>query len=128
MNKEIKTDNFTISENSPAYIIAEIGINYNGQYELAKQLIIESAKAGANAVKFQKRDANSIMIKENINPNPIGYLSKKVDDISTDQPDYGSWSYPDIRLELTENDYKKLQKVARDEGVDFLQVLGMRIV
>ena len=90
MNKEIKTDNFIISENSPAYIIAEIGINHNGQYELAKQLIIESAKAGANAVKFQKRDANSIMIKENINPNPIGYLSKKVDDISTDQPDYGS--------------------------------------
>ena len=65
MNKEIKTDNFVISENSPAYIIAEIGINHNGQYELAKQLIIESAKAGANAVKFQKRDANSIMIKEN---------------------------------------------------------------
>ncbi|WP_440929841.1 N-acetylneuraminate synthase family protein [Candidatus Pelagibacter sp.] len=119
MNKEIKTDNFIISENSPAYIIAEIGINHNGQYELAEQLIIESAKAGANAVKFQKRDANSIMIKENINPNPIGYLSKKVDDISTDQPDYGSWSYPDIRLELTENDYKKLQKVARNEGVDF---------
>ena len=49
-----KTDNFIISENSPAYIIAEIGINHNGQYELAKQLIIESAKAGANAVKFQK--------------------------------------------------------------------------
>ena len=43
MNKEIKTDNFIISENSPAYIIAEIGINHNGQYELAKQLIIESA-------------------------------------------------------------------------------------
>ena len=119
MSKKIKTDNFIISENSPAYIIAEIGINHNGQYELAKQLIIESAKAGANAVKFQKRDANSIMIKENINPNPIGYLSKKIDDISTGQPDYGSWSYPDIRLELTENDYKKLQKVARDAGVDF---------
>ena len=50
------------------------------------------------------------MIKENINPNPIGYLSKKVDDISTDQPDYGSWSYPDIRLELTKmiiRNYKK---------------------
>lgn len=119
MSKEIKTNNFTISENSPAYIIAEIGINHNGQYELAKQLIIESAKAGANAVKFQKRDANSIMVQENINHNPVGYLSKKVDDISTDQPDYGNWSYPDIRLELTNDDYRNLQKVANDEGVDF---------
>ena len=119
MSTEIKIDNFIISENSQTYIIAEIGINHNGQYELAKELIIESAKAGANAVKFQKRDANSIMIKENINPNPIGYLSKKVDDISTDQPDYGNWSYPDVRLELTDDEYRKLQKVAYEEGVDF---------
>jgi N,N'-diacetyllegionaminate synthase len=119
MNKIIKTDNFLISENSQTYIIAEIGINHNGQYKLAEQLIIESAKAGANAVKFQKRDAKSIMVKEKINSNPIGYLSKRVDDISTDQPDYGNWSYPDIRLELSENEYRKLQNVARDEGVDF---------
>ena len=53
MNKEIKTDNFTISENSPAYII-EIGINHNGQYELAKQLIVEITSQ-----------------KQSINPNPI---------------------------------------------------------
>ena len=86
---------------------------------LAKKLIIESARAGANAVKFQKRDANSIMIKEKINSNPIGYLSKNVDDISTDQPDYGNWSYPDIRLELTDDNYRNLQKVASEEGVDF---------
>jgi len=119
MNNEIKTDNFTISDSSPAYIIAEIGINHNGQYDLAKKLIIESARAGANAVKFQKRDANSIMIKEKINSNPIGYLSKNVDDISTDQPDYGNWSYPDIRLELTDDNYRNLQKVASEEGVDF---------
>ena len=59
------------------------------------------------------------MIKEKINLNPVGYLSKNEKNISKDQPDYGNWSYPDIRLELTDNDYYKLQKVAKNEGVDF---------
>ena len=119
MKKKIETHNFTISEDRPTYVIAEIGINHNGKFDLAEKLIVKSAKAGVNAVKFQKRDANSIMIKEKINPNPVGYLSKNEKNISKDQPDYGNWSYPDIRLELTDNEYYKLQKVAKNEGVDF---------
>ena len=119
MNKEIKTKNFEISENSPTYIIAEIGINHNGKFNLAEKLIVESAKAGVNGVKFQKRDASSIMIKKKINLSPVGYLSSDEKDISTDQPEYGNWSYPDIRLELKDEDYIKLQKVADNEGVDF---------
>tara|TARA_B100001057_G_C22839221_1_gene946406 strand:- start:98 stop:1183 length:1086 start_codon:yes stop_codon:yes gene_type:complete len=119
MNKEIKTKNFEISENSPTYIIAEIGINHNGKFNLAEKLIVESAKAGVNGVKFQKRDASSIMIKQKINLSPVGYLSSDENDISTDQPEYGNWSYPDIRLELKDEDYIKLQKVADNEGVDF---------
>ncbi len=39
----------------PAYVIAEIGLNHNGDVELAKQLIDVAADAGADAVKFQKR-------------------------------------------------------------------------
>ena len=35
------------------YIIAEIGINHEGSYKLAKKLIINAALAGADAVKFQ---------------------------------------------------------------------------
>jgi len=119
METNIKTSNKTISEKSATYIIAEIGINHNGSYDLAEKLIIESAKAGVDAVKFQKRDAKSIMINKNINPNPKGYLSKNETDISTDQPEYGSWSYPDTRLELSEQDYKKLKKVADKLNVDF---------
>ena len=119
MQKEIKINNKIISENSKTYIIAEIGINHNGKFDLAKKLIIESAKAGADAVKFQKRDAESIMVKKNINKNPKGYLSSNEDDISTDQPEYGSWSYPDIRLELTEEEYAKLKKIAENERVHF---------
>ena len=65
METNIKTDNKVISDKSPTYIIAEIGINHNGRYDLAEKLIVESAKAGVDAVKFQKRDAKSIMINKN---------------------------------------------------------------
>ena len=43
---------------SKPYIIAEIGINHNGFYGLAKKMIINSKKTGADAVKFQKRDVS----------------------------------------------------------------------
>ena len=39
----------------PAYVIAEIGLNHNGDVEIAKRLIDVAADAGADAVKFQKR-------------------------------------------------------------------------
>ena len=59
------------------------------------------------------------MIKKNINNNPIGYLSKNENDISSEQPKYGSWSYPDLRVELTDDDYIELQKFSLKNGVDF---------
>jgi N-acetylneuraminate synthase len=44
-----------IGENEPVYVIAEIGLNHNGDVELAKRLIDVAADSGAQAVKFQKR-------------------------------------------------------------------------
>ena len=44
-----------IGNGAPAYVIAEIGLNHNGDVELAKKLIDVAADAGAQAVKFQKR-------------------------------------------------------------------------
>ena len=38
------------------YLIAEIGINHNGDLEIAKRLIDNAVKARFDAVKFQKRD------------------------------------------------------------------------
>ena len=38
------------------YLIAEIGINHNGDLNIAKELIKKSKEAGFDAVKFQKRD------------------------------------------------------------------------
>jgi N-acetylneuraminate synthase len=44
-----------IGANEPVYVIAEIGLNHNGDVEIAKQLIDVAADSGAQAVKFQKR-------------------------------------------------------------------------
>ncbi|MFN7611006.1 MAG: N-acetylneuraminate synthase family protein, partial [bacterium] len=38
---------------NPTYVIAEIGVNHNGDMAMAKALIHVAANAGANAVKFQ---------------------------------------------------------------------------
>jgi N-acetylneuraminate synthase len=45
----------TVGTGEPVYVIAEIGLNHNGDVELAKRLIDAAADAGAQAVKFQKR-------------------------------------------------------------------------
>tara|TARA_B100000902_G_C27315171_1_gene920826 strand:- start:367 stop:1209 length:843 start_codon:yes stop_codon:yes gene_type:complete len=46
------------------FIIAEIGINHNGDIELAKKLISSAKKCGVDAVKFQKRDISLVYSKE----------------------------------------------------------------
>ena len=49
---------------SNIYLIAEIGINHNGDLDIAKKLIKKSKEAGFDAVKFQKRDLESVYSKE----------------------------------------------------------------
>jgi len=49
---------------SEIYLIAEIGINHNGDMNIAKALIDASAEAGFNAVKFQKRTINKVYNQE----------------------------------------------------------------
>lgn len=44
-----------VGRDHPTYVIAEIGLNHNGDVEIAKQLIDIAADAGCDAVKFQKR-------------------------------------------------------------------------
>ncbi|MEM7390916.1 MAG: N-acetylneuraminate synthase family protein [Verrucomicrobiota bacterium] len=49
-----------ISDDSPVFIIAEIGINHNGMFDLATRLVDEAAKTGADCAKFQMRDMGSL--------------------------------------------------------------------
>jgi len=53
-----------VGEGQPCYIIAEAGVNHNGDPALAKKLIDIAADAGADAVKFQKRTVTDILIAE----------------------------------------------------------------
>ena len=53
--------------NPKVYFIAEIGINHNGNLNLAKKLIDLACEAGCQAVKFQKRDIHVVYTKEYLN-------------------------------------------------------------
>lgn len=58
----IRIGPYALSKYSPAFIVAEIGINHNGSFDLAKKLIDSSIKSGANCAKFQMRDLSSLYI------------------------------------------------------------------
>lgn len=67
--------NKVIGENQSCFIIAEIGINHNGDIDLAKGLIDVAVKAGADAVKFQKRTVDVVYTQGELatpRPNPFG--------------------------------------------------------
>lgn len=61
---EIKLGDKIVTENSAPYVIVEIGHNHMGNVEVCKSLIYEAAKAGADAVKLQKRDNKSLFTDE----------------------------------------------------------------
>ena len=66
MQQEIKIGNFVVSKNSPTFIIAEIGINHNGDINLAKKMIDIAVSSGCHAVKFQKRTIEKVYSKEEL--------------------------------------------------------------
>ncbi len=71
--KEIKIGNRIISDTSPAFVIAEAGINHNGELETAFQMIDTAVDAGVDVVKFQTFTAEGIMLK---NADSAGHLQK----------------------------------------------------
>lgn len=83
--KELDINGKKIGKSHPVFIISEIGINHNGDFELAKKLISLSVDAGADCVKFQMRDipslyinnGNSSDIKENLSTQYILDLLSK---------------------------------------------------
>jgi len=63
---EIKIGNTLVGENHPCFIIAEIGINHNGDVDIAKKLIDLASFAGCSAVKFQKRTVDVVYSSEEL--------------------------------------------------------------
>ena len=95
--------------NKKCYVIAEAGLNHNGSLNIAKELIEVAHKAGADAVKFQKRTVRLLATKE--------YLDKE----DSRFPSFGK-TYGEIRsfLEFNEIQYIELKKFAKSKNLDFI--------
>ena len=76
--REVKIGNRMVGDGHPVYIVAEVGINHNGDLESAKRLIDAAAHAGVNAVKFQKRTPELCVPPDQrgqMRETPWGYIS-----------------------------------------------------
>ncbi len=97
-----------IGEENPTYIIAEIGINHNGDADIAKRLIDAAEDAGVDAVKFQKRHLPSLY-PQDILDHPEKYEQ------------HFQYMIPLLKtIELPEQEIKGLQAYAREKGLDFI--------
>ena len=92
------------------YIIAEIGVNHNGDLNLAIRSIEAAAKCGANAVKFQSFDADEFMTKGEHFYTYQTYKGTRKEKM------FEMFK----RLELPKRWYEKLITTSKENGVDFL--------
>lgn len=75
MSKVINLGARSVGEGTPCYIIAEIGINHNGDLDLARKLISAAILAKCDCVKFQKRTVDVVYTAEELakpRENPFG--------------------------------------------------------
>ena len=88
------------------YIIAEIGINHNGDMELAKKLIEWAALCGCDAVKFQKRTIDKVYTKEYLD----GYRESPWGTTQRAQKE---------GLEFGKAEYDEIDAYCRERGIDW---------
>lgn len=89
------------------YVIAEIGINHNGDVNLAKELILQSKNSGCDAVKFQKRDVEVVYSSEELDTpreSPFGTTAR--------EQKHG--------IELSIDEFKELESYSKELGLDFI--------
>ena len=88
------------------FIIAEIGINHNGSIDLTKKMIDMSVDAGADAVKFQKRDLDSVYTQEFLN--------------SPRESQWGNTQRDQKKgLEFDEKEYNIIDKYCKEKKIDW---------
>src|SRR5512144_2668231 len=78
MARQMKLGNRMVGDGFPVMIVAEIGINHNGELDIARQMIDAAVHAGANAVKFQKRTPEVCTPPEQqkqMRDTPWGYIT-----------------------------------------------------
>lgn len=99
-----------IGTHQPVFIIAEAGINHNGNLELAKQLIQAAKSCGADCVKFQTFKAERVVTEE----APKAEYQLKTTDPKESQVEMLK------RLELNRDAYKELIALSREYDIMFL--------
>jgi N-acetylneuraminate synthase len=89
------------------YIISEIGINHNGDLDIAKRLIDISAAAGCDAVKFQKR-------------NPEVCVPEHQKSVMRDTP-WGEMTYLDYKykVEFEKEEYDEIDRYCKEKGISW---------
>ena len=95
---------------SKIYIIAEAGVNHNGDINIAKRLVDAAVDAGADAVKFQTFKAQNLVCK---NAGKAAYQLETTEQAET--------QYEMLKkLELTEKMHEELVPYCRERGIEFL--------
>ena len=120
----IKIANRQIDNNSKTFFIAEIGINHNGSIKNAEKLIKECKKAGADAVKFQKRTIERVYSSDELMKPRDSVFGKTNGDLKRG-------------LEFSKSDYQKIDKICEEldiiwfascwdiESVDFMEDMNV---
>ena len=91
-------------------IIAEAGVNHNGDLKMAKKLITEAKKAGADIVKFQSFKANELVTK----------VAAKADYQKRYTSENESQFQMLQKLELSDSDHRELYLECKKQGIEFL--------
>jgi N-acetylneuraminate synthase len=105
MKREIHIGDRLVGDGHPAFIVAEAGINHNGDIELAKQLILAAKHAGVDAVKFQKRTPELCVPPEQqgqMRETPWGYIT------------YLEYRY---KTEFGDAEYAEINRYAKEVGI-----------
>lgn len=105
MPSELLIGNKMIGEGHPTFIIAEIGINHNGDLAVARRLIDVAVMAGCDAVKFQKR-------------TPEKAVPPEYQNVMRETP-WGIISYLEYRrkVEFGYDEYNEIDRYCRDKGI-----------
>lgn len=101
----------SVKDFSEPYIIAELGSNHNGDMELARQLILEAKKAGADCVKFQSWSKDTIFSRKTYEDNYF------IADDYRNRTDYTLEAIVDA-YSISEEELLQMKKFADEVGID----------